>query len=266
MKTEWYYADKGHSIGPISFEDVAARIRRAINLPHIVWTEGMEDWCDAKDVAAFSTLFRSSPPPLPYAIPPAGTNGRGSKPVATSHVRADYAGRSASPMGNCHAWRRYFARIFDGFLFTLCGSVAVGIMFPSALDSIGNEQVLNLVILFVYIPVEGFILYAFGTSTGKALYGISINREGGEVTWFDATKRAALVWFRGIGLGIPIVALFTLGNAYGVLKNKGATSWDSQLGWTVSHSELGVMRWLGIMCAWIAMLGIFVTLMALGAK
>jgi hypothetical protein len=62
---EWYYGDRGKIIGPMSFEDVAVRINRARNEKHLVWTEGMARWADAKTVPAFTDLFRANPPPLP---------------------------------------------------------------------------------------------------------------------------------------------------------------------------------------------------------
>jgi hypothetical protein len=62
---EWYYGDRGKIVGPLSFEDVAGRINRARNEKHVVWTEGMARWADAKTVPAFTDLFRAKPPPLP---------------------------------------------------------------------------------------------------------------------------------------------------------------------------------------------------------
>ena len=61
----WYYGDRGKIVGPMSFEDVAGRINRAPNEKHLVWTEGMARWADAKTVPAFTDLFRADPPPLP---------------------------------------------------------------------------------------------------------------------------------------------------------------------------------------------------------
>jgi hypothetical protein len=61
---EWYYGDRGKIVGPMSFDDVAGRISRARNEKHLVWTEGMARWADAKRVPAFTDLFRANPPPL----------------------------------------------------------------------------------------------------------------------------------------------------------------------------------------------------------
>jgi hypothetical protein len=62
---KWYYGDRGKIVGPMSFEDVAGRINRARNEKHLVWTDGMARWADAKTVPAFTDLFRVTPPPLP---------------------------------------------------------------------------------------------------------------------------------------------------------------------------------------------------------
>jgi hypothetical protein len=62
---EWYYGDRGKIVGPMSFEEVAGRINRARNEKHLVWTEGMARWTDAKTVPAFTDLFRTNPLPLP---------------------------------------------------------------------------------------------------------------------------------------------------------------------------------------------------------
>lgn len=61
---EWYYEDRRRIVGPMSFEDVAGRINRARNEKHLVWTEGMARWADAKTVPAFTDLFRANPLPL----------------------------------------------------------------------------------------------------------------------------------------------------------------------------------------------------------
>ena len=61
---ECYYGDRGKIVGPMSFEDVAGRINLARNEKHLVWTEGMARWADAKRVPAFTDLFRANPPPL----------------------------------------------------------------------------------------------------------------------------------------------------------------------------------------------------------
>jgi hypothetical protein len=65
---EWYYGDKGQIVGPLSFEGVVARINQAGIEKHLVWTQGMLQWADAKTLPAFTDLFRTRPPPLPSSL------------------------------------------------------------------------------------------------------------------------------------------------------------------------------------------------------
>jgi CheY-like chemotaxis protein len=65
---DWYYGDKGQVVGPLPFEGVVARINQAGIEKHLVWTQGMLQWADAKTVPAFTSLFRARPPPLPSSL------------------------------------------------------------------------------------------------------------------------------------------------------------------------------------------------------
>jgi CheY-like chemotaxis protein len=67
-RIDWYYGDKGQIVGPLSFEGVVARINQAGIEKHLVWTQGMLHWADAKTVPAFTSLFRARPPPLPSSL------------------------------------------------------------------------------------------------------------------------------------------------------------------------------------------------------
>ena len=64
-RIEWYYGDRGKIVGPLAFEDIAGRINRAPNEKHLVWTDGMTRWSDARTIATFTDCFRANPPPLP---------------------------------------------------------------------------------------------------------------------------------------------------------------------------------------------------------
>jgi hypothetical protein len=59
MDAKWYYAENGNSVGPLSAEEIADRIRQAENQSHFVWTEGMPGWADARTAPEFSTQFQA---------------------------------------------------------------------------------------------------------------------------------------------------------------------------------------------------------------
>jgi hypothetical protein len=66
--------------------------------------------------------------------------------------------------------------------------------------------------------------------------------EGGRLTYASALSRSLDVWFRGFGMGIPLVSLFTLIIAHGKLTKTGVTSWDRDRGLQVTHSYIGPWR------------------------
>jgi hypothetical protein len=103
-----------------------------------------------------------------------------------------------------------------------------------------------------------------GSSLGKWIFGVSITdaneRPIGIKTAF---QREVMVWFRGLGIGIPIISLFTLITAFKTLKQDRKTSWDRDLSLKAVYRPattiqmvlncFGVLLWLGITIALLAL-------------
>ena len=173
-------------------------------------------------------VYLRYPPPLPK-----------DKSTASNEIITSKS--IAAPTEHRHPWRRYFARIFDIYVFAMLGSFGIGLLFPSLFDNSDqkqNDAVLNIALVAAYVPFEAFCLYAFGTTIGKSLYKIKLMKVGRSITLYDGLRRAFAVWLKGMGAGIPIVTLFTLISAYNTLKSRGATSWDAQYDWRVSHGAI----------------------------
>jgi uncharacterized protein (TIGR00266 family) len=65
---QWYMAMDGHQVGPISAQDIIARIRSGNIQPGtFLFTPGMSDWTAASKVEVFSGYFGEGPQPV--AIP-----------------------------------------------------------------------------------------------------------------------------------------------------------------------------------------------------
>jgi hypothetical protein len=80
MKAKWYYVENDQTVGPTTLEDLSERLKFA-GQSHLVWTEGMADWTDAKAVPALSRFFQSTaatfnPGHLPEPPAPKATLGR----------------------------------------------------------------------------------------------------------------------------------------------------------------------------------------------
>jgi len=123
------------------------------------------------------------------------------------------------------------------------------------------EAMAGIIICFLYVFIEPVMLASWGTTPGKALFRVRLrDSNNSKPTYPEALTRAFNVWIRGIGLGIPIVALFTQITAYNRLTKESITSWDKEGGFKVSHQIIGVGRVMLIIAIFMA----FVSLMVLG--
>ena len=141
--------------------------------------------------------------------------------------------------GSYHPWRRFFARTIDlftlGLLIFLIVAFLIGYLFPSLSNDVSkllsNEIIAGLVLYLLWLPAEAAFISLAGTTPGKWLFGIRVFKVNGALlSYSDALERSALVWFKGDGLGIPIVAMFARAIAYDKLKKTGTTSWDKTVG------------------------------------
>jgi GYF domain 2 len=67
MARKWYYAADGKSIGPLSTAEVFQQIVAARSQSHLVWTEGMPDWADARARPEFVHALAPESSPGPTA-------------------------------------------------------------------------------------------------------------------------------------------------------------------------------------------------------
>jgi len=142
---------------------------------------------------------------------------------------------------NVRPWVRYWARYLDVSIFSFVFGVFAAIFGWAILEM--TDIVLVLLILFLWIFVESILLSTWGITPGKWLLRITIkDKHRKKLTFSNALNRSFMVWFKGLGLGIPIISLFTLIFSYNRLTNRGITSWDEDGYFVVSHKKIGVAR------------------------
>ena len=136
-------------------------------------------------------------------------------------------------------WVRFWARNIDTLVFSFfCGIVIGFTNFPAF-----NEQLLSLIILPIYVLFEPWLLSTFGNTPGRWLLRITlVSPSGGTLTYSEGVSRSLKVWVRGLGLGIPLIALFTMISAYKSLMQHGTTSWDKEGNFIVLHEKIGLVR------------------------
>lgn len=168
-----------------------------------------------------------------------------------------------------HPWRRYFARTFDlltaGLLVFLVTSFLIGYLFPSIANGyvkfVSNDIIASIVVYLLWLPTEAAFISLTGTTPGKWIFGIRVvNISGKFLSYSAAIERAALVWFKGNGLGIPLISMVAQAMAYDTLKKSGTTSWDNAIGSVVQHKPWSTGRAIFCTLAVILILAILGTL------
>ena len=153
--------------------------------------------------------------------------------------------------------------MIDLYIFILIFFLFLGVTFPGLFanqnpaDEKGFELLYTLIGLAGYAVFETFCLNVFGRTFGKLVYGIHIRpKTGHQIELATAFKRSVAVWIRGLGFGIPLIALITLIVAYRTLHKERETSWDRDFKILVTHDRLSVFRWVGVAVTW-ALMGLY---------
>jgi uncharacterized RDD family membrane protein YckC len=148
-------------------------------------------------------------------------------------------------------WLRYLARYIDIILYTAI-IVIILIVVILVLRNLENDinllenmskMIFSGILLLFFGLIEPLLLSYWGTTPGKKLLKIKITKEDNtSISFHDAFMRTIKVWFKGLGLGIPLISFFTQINAYNNLSNDGITSWDKSGGFRIVHEKIATWR------------------------
>lgn len=236
-----------------------------INLDTLVWQPGWKEWTKLADVEEIRTqvleILREQRRRIPPPIPTSNTfSAAKSAPEVASSATA--ARPTEMPLSQIRPWTRFWARLFDNYVFSFAFGAVFMLLFPLRIDGKGQEVLLGMVALFAWVFVESVFLASFGTTPGKWLMKINLSVKDGPISYSRALSRSLKVWWRGLGIGFPLVALFTMAVGAGRLRKNGITSWDKEGGFIVTHQRVGWLR--GLVMALIMFA--FLVLQAIGSK
>lgn len=179
------------------------------------------------------------------------------KVIEPSEILIDYRGKVGEKGTVANPWARFLARFFDYSLFFLF-LFLMRHLFHGTLP-LGSYERLVPFEYFVWIPIEALFLSTWGTTPGKFFLRIKITPfKGKKLPFIEALRRSFLVWFRGFGMGIPIINALCMLFAYHRLKSSRQTSWDKEGRLTISHALIA--RWKIIAVSLIAFGGMLVYL------
>ena len=136
---------------------------------------------------------------------------------------------------------RFVARILDYSLFYAL--FILPLFFASLLDHDITHIICVFLVPLFWIPFETIFISLFGTTPGKALFGIQIRDANDKKLSFKTSfKRALSTWIKGLGLNIPVLNIATGLHQFNVVKKTGRTSTDQALDINVYYRKRNTIR------------------------
>ena len=274
--TNYFVARDGQEIGPFT----RGELLRAIADGHygtgdFLWQDSVGEWLPLESVQPFARQIGRSelidvvevvePPPAPIEARTArktpdpddvrilrgGVVDSAGVPAVIRDPRQAQEGELLRPgdrsdLSQRRPFVRYAARLLDMAVFSF---LAIGLGGLLGLQLGPNQALLlEIFVLALYVPVEAVVMGKFGTTPGKALMRIRVVREDGRpLDMATAMNRAVMVWWRGWGVGVPIVSLVALIVAFSKLMSEGRTTWDRDLHTCVLHGQVGFGRGIAVL-------------------
>ncbi|MBQ9851351.1 MAG: MerR family transcriptional regulator [Ruminiclostridium sp.] len=103
-------------------------------------------------------------------------------------------------------WRRFFARNLDYLFYSTIWDLILIVFGVNISNRSTGGAVLDLVVcVVVMFLLEPVLLFRFGTTPGKKLWGFEVSHpDGRRLTYQEAYQRTLLVFLKGMGFCIPI--------------------------------------------------------------
>lgn len=207
---------EGKKAGPFEDYEVREMIRAGeVGKDTKVWYEGAESWQVASEVDLLAGEFYEKP----------------KKVEEPEEIKRE-------PF---LAWRRFGARFFDSFLYSLLVTVVARLAHVPLLPAEGEVPSPWFIVGTVLpaVLIEAAMVGSIGWTPGKWLLGMRVeNLDGRSLTTGQAFIRSLRVWILGMGMRQPILML--LGHILSLWMGlkKGVLLWDWQSGFEVRAKPL----------------------------
>lgn len=251
---KYFYSVENEKKGPYSFEELK---NEEITPKTLIWFEGLDDWTPAKYILELEEILHLSPPPINMVVPQTSPESNTDLKIAET-TQIQYKEKpeiennwEIESITNIHPWRRFFARTVDlfttGIIIFGLFSYVVGMTFPNSVESslilLKNPIFTSVTLYLLYIPIEALLLFLFGTTPAKWIYGIHVKHKTGDNLSYNQTlKRTFQVFVNGEGLAIPLIIFITRVISYNDLKKKGISSWDSNIGSVIYYEKWSTIK------------------------
>ena len=139
-----------------------------------------------------------------------------------------------------HPWRRYLARAFDEVIYMIFWVTFLAFVFHvNVLDRNNAEKFLDgFITTIMMLFLEPLLLHLFGTTPGKAIFGLRIeNPDGRRLSYIEGLERTWGVLSRGMGFNIPIYNIIRLLKSYNLCKENETQPWDESISYTIKDTK-----------------------------
>ncbi len=161
--------------------------------------------------------------------------------IEPSEIIVDQPEVEEADYSHVNPWIRFLARLFDYAFFGL-----VCFIFAKFLPLFGlafQKEYLIPLQFVLWIPVEAIFISHFKATPGKLILKTQVKDvSGNKLSYKKALIRSFAVWFRGIGMGIPIINFFAMFFAFYRLKINHITSWDKDENIKITHKSIKPIR------------------------
>lgn len=230
MSIEWWYLRDGAVLGPTSTFHLTGMLRsRMLHAGDWLWQPALPGWTRIRDI----TALRHNTPPAPDGL--------------VSDIEPDIplpdpgADRPASPLS------RLLAQGIDYMVGVVLAGFILGVLY--ALNAPGKIGInlADFTLAFWLVPAmllqQALMVALFGNTIGKRSMGLRIRRaDGGRPGLLTMLIRQVRVWVEGFGLGLHLIAPFTMVQSRRRLVRGQRTRWDQALDLVVVHDGTGWSR------------------------
>ena len=203
----------------------------------------------AQTVASRAHKMANRPSANPADGSPAGRSRESSSDSTPPRPRNRPAGKDKQP--DARPWARFLARAIDlavVAVLALTAGIAMAFSLPNwKIGAIPSALLSTAVFGVALLGYEAVAVSLFGTTIGKAAFGLRISAEdGGLLELKSAFRRAFWAWASGNAcyFFFPAATAFFWWRGYKALTTTGSTSWDDKVGSTVTQSTIGSFRFL----------------------
>lgn len=274
-ESDWYLLDRaGQTHGPYDLgllQDLHARRELVDDTP--VWFPGLARWRPARDYFSFDHMSAAAPPAAAVQLVPASSRTRpgasAAKPAAPAAPGKPRAVRPvpvvvADVMADFRPWQRLLALAFDLALIALLLSLPS--VARAGFDWRPDEGGGRFLLLLVWAAADAALLSRWGTTPGRALFGLRVHAGGAVPLFPRALARSALIVLTGLGAGNRVLGIVLALVAYRVVRAQGQVWWDKFTGTEVVYADLsswrrvlGVLALLALLAAILVVRGVTAT-------